>query len=433
MKYLSTADPNFKKLLDELLSRETAYSEDIVTSVERILADIKTDGDPAIISYTSKFDGLETDSVEQLEVSRSELHDALEKIDDQLRTALQYAARRIENYHRHQVMEDWRFFDEDGAELGQRVTALDKVGIYVPGGKAAYPSSVLMAAIPAKLAGVKELVMTVPAPQNKINSSVLAAAALAGVDRVFKVGGAQAIAALAYGTQTIPKVDKIVGPGNAYVAQAKRLVFGEVGIDMIAGPSEVLVVSDTSVDPDWVAMDLFAQAEHDEMAQSIHITLDEKHHLDVKTSIDKLLPHQPRRAIIEKALTNQGALILAQTCQQVADIINRTAPEHLELMTKDADRLMALIRHAGSIFIGRYSAEVLGDYCAGPNHVLPTSGTAKFSSPLGVYDFQKRTSVVRFSEKSVVNVADAAAYLASKEGLTAHQCSAQYRKKSKQR
>lgn len=432
MKYLNTAEQNFDDRLSELLSRECGQPNEIINTVNQILADIKTNGDPALLNLTCRFDGLCVESVDELEISKSDLHNALDSIDTELRTKLQFAARRIENYHRHQVQSDWTITDENGAELGQRVTALDKVGIYVPGGKAAYPSSVLMAAIPAKLAGVKQLIMTVPAPNDAISVSVLAAAAMAGIDRVFKIGGAQAIAALAYGTQTIPKVDKIVGPGNAYVAQAKRMVFGEVGIDMIAGPSEVLVVSDSSVDPDWVAMDLFAQAEHDEMAQSIHVTIDEQHHRNVKAAIEKLLPHQPRQAIIQTALAQQGGLILAQTSRQVADIINRVAPEHLELMIKDPDSLLVSIRHAGSIFIGRYSAEVLGDYCAGPNHVLPTSGTAKFSSPLGVYDFQKRSSVVRFSEKNVADVAAAAAYLAKQEGLTAHQYSAQYRSKLKE-
>ena len=430
MKSLSTTDINFDERLSELLNRESGPSADITQTVESILTEVKTQGDQAIINFTSKFDRLSVDSVAELEISRSDMGNALDSIDSELKQMLQYAAKRIENYHRHQVLNDWNITDENGAELGQRVTPLDKVGIYVPGGKAAYPSSVLMAAIPARLAGVGQLIMTVPAPDNTISKVVLAAAALAGIDRVFKIGGAQAIAALAYGTHTVPKVDKIVGPGNAYVATAKRLVYGQVGIDMIAGPSEVLVVSDSTVDPQWVAMDLFAQAEHDEMAQSIHLSTDEKHHLEVKTAIKDLLPQQPRRTIIEKALINQGGLILAENTQQVVDIINRVAPEHLEIMTTDADKLLPQIRHAGSIFIGRYSAEVLGDYCAGPNHVLPTSGTARFASPLGVYDFQKRSSVVRFTEKSVAQVADAAAYLAKQEGLTAHQCSAIYRTKN---
>ena len=427
MKYLSTTDADFEKQLNGLLNRDSGFPHDIVNSVEQILTDVKTLGDQAIVSYTCKFDHMNVDRVDALEISKSDLTIALDSIDLELRQTLQFAAKRIENYHRHQVLEPWQITDENGAELGQRVTPLEKVGIYVPGGKAAYPSSVLMTAIPAKLAGVEQIIMTVPTPDNVINTSVLAAAALAGVDRVFKIGGAQAIAALAYGTHTIPKVDKIVGPGNAYVAQAKRMVFGEVGIDMIAGPSEVLVVSDSDVDPEWVAMDLFAQAEHDEMAQSIHVTTDIKHHEDVKSAIAKLLPQQPRQALIKKALANQGALILADNSRKIVEIINRVAPEHLELMSVDADALLPDIRHAGSIFIGRYSAEVLGDYCAGPNHVLPTSGTARFSSPLGVYDFQKRSSVVRFNEENVTEVADAAAYLANQEGLMAHKFSALYR------
>ena len=429
MKFLNTKDPNFDQLLSDLVRRDSGYSKSVTDSVAAILADVKSQGDQALIHYTCKFDGIMIDRVGELEVSGTQLAEALESIDPRLKSTLQYATGRIENYHRHQVAKGWNITDENGAVLGQRVTPLDKVGIYVPGGKAAYPSSVLMAAVPARLAGVGQVVMTVPTPDGVINQSVLAAAALAGVDRVFKIGGAQAIAALAYGTKTVPRVDKIVGPGNAYVATAKRMVFGEVGIDMIAGPSEVLVVSDTTVDPHWVAMDLFAQAEHDEMAQSIHVTDDERHHQDVKMAIEKLLPQQSRKTIIENSLSNQGALILAENSEQIADIINHVAPEHLELMSNDADRLLPRIRHAGSIFIGRHSAEVLGDYCAGPNHVLPTSGTARFSSPLGVYDFQKRSSVVRFDGTNVGEVAEAAAYLADLEGLTAHQCSALYRTK----
>lgn len=430
MKYLNSADKDFNRRLGELLSRESGLPEEIPQTVERILKDVRSNGDRAILEYTSRYDGLNVQSVTELEIPRQGLKIALDSVNDELRAALQFAAKRIENYHRHQILTDWSIKDEYGAELGQRITALDKVGIYVPGGKAAYPSSVLMAAIPARLAGVKELIMTVPTPNGAINNAVLAAAALAGIDRVFKIGGAQAIAAMAYGTQTIPKVDKIVGPGNAYVAQAKRMVFGEVGIDMIAGPSEVLIVSDSCADPHWVAMDLFAQAEHDEMAQSIHVSADAAHHQAVKTAIKMLLPQQPRQAIIEKALTSHGGLILAHSDREIADIVNIIAPEHLEIMVEDPDILLHSIRHAGSIFIGRYSAEVLGDYCAGPNHVLPTSGTAKFSSPLGVYDFQKRSSIVRFRKDSVADVAETAAYLAGQEGLTAHQCSALYRVKS---
>ena len=427
MRQLSTSDPDFNAQLGELLRRDGGHSQSIIDSVREILAEVKKHGDQAVINYTAKFDDLSVSNIDELEVSTAKMNNALDSIEPKLKQTLEYAMRRIENYHRHQILKPWQIEDENGAQLGQRVTPLDKVGIYVPGGKAAYPSSVLMAVIPAKLAGVEEIIMTVPTPGNTVNNVVLAAAALAGVDRIFTIGGAQAIAALAYGTQTLPKVDKIVGPGNAYVAQAKRMVFGEVGIDMIAGPSEVLVVSDSEVDPHWVAMDLFAQAEHDEMAQSIHVTADRHHHLDVNAAVEKLLLEQPRKSIIETALMRQGALILAEDSQQIINIINRVAPEHLELMSKDAESLLSEVRHAGSIFVGRYSAEALGDYCAGPNHVLPTSGTARFSSPLGVYDFQKRSSVVRFGAENVAEVAEAAAYLAELEGLYAHQQSALFR------
>lgn len=427
MKQLTTKDPNFNQRLADLLHRESGHAKSIYTRVEEILNDVKTRGDQALIDYTGKFDAITVDTVQALEITRQEMDQALESIDRDLKDALEFTVGRIENYHRHQIQKDWSFSDEFGAELGQRVTPLDKVGIYVPGGKAAYPSSVLMAAIPARLGGVEEIIMTVPTPENVINQTVLAAAALTGVNRVFKIGGAQAIAALAYGTETVPRVDKIVGPGNAYVAAAKQMVFGEVGIDMIAGPSEVLVVSDSSVDPEWVAMDLFAQAEHDEMAQSIHVTADPRHHQDVKLAIKKLLPEQPRKIIIENSLSNQGGMIITEDSRQIIDIINRVAPEHLELMCQDADQILSRVRHAGSIFMGRNSAEVLGDYCAGPNHVLPTSGTARFSSPLGVYDFQKRSSVVRFGEHSVAGVARVAAFLADQEGLSAHRHSALYR------
>lgn len=427
MKCLATSDPDFQGQLDSLLHRDQTRSAGIDKTVADILARVHQQGDKAVLELTASLDKVQAGSVADLEIPAADLEQALARTERTLKTALEFAAGRIRNYHSHQVQQDWMFTDESGAELGQRITPLDRVGLYVPGGKAAYPSSVLMAAIPARIAGVGELVMTVPTPDNQVNQDLLAAAAIAGVDRVFRIGGAQAIAALAYGTETVPKVDKIVGPGNAWVAAAKRQVFGETGIDMIAGPSEVLVVSDASVDPDWVAMDLFAQAEHDEMAQSIHITADKAHHLAVEQAIARLLPEMPREKIIRQSLAEYGALILAQTAEQIIKVINRVAPEHLELMSQDADALLGGVRHAGAVFIGRYSAEALGDYCAGPNHVLPTAGTARFSSPLGVYDFQKRSSVIRFNRQSAHPVAKAAAVIAGAEGLYAHQASARYR------
>jgi len=427
MKILNSADVDFDYQLEVLLAREVDQSTAVDNTVSQIIANVKQLGDQALIEATANFDNLTVKSAVDLEVSRQKLEQALKEVDPSLIETLEYAAKRIETYHRYQLQRDWSFIDDDGAELGQRVTAVDKVGLYVPGGKAAYPSSVLMSAIPAKVAGVKDLIMTVPAPNGELNANVLAAAKIAGVDRVFMIGGAQAIAALAFGTETIPKVDKIVGPGNAYVATAKRMVFGEVGIDMIAGPSEVLIVSDNSVNPDWVAMDLFAQAEHDEMAQSIHITTDLNHHQCVADAVKRLLPEQPRKKIIAASLKSQGALILAQSSEDVTEIINRVAPEHLELLVDNAEQLVADVRHAGAIFIGPYSAEALGDYCAGPNHVLPTSGTAKFSSPLGVYDFQKRSSIIRFNKPSAKTVAKAAAIMADAEGLPSHKQSAQFR------
>ncbi len=427
MKILNTTDPEFYQQLDELLTRGSTQSDSIDAAAADIIDTIRQHGDVALVNYTKQFDQLCVNSASDLEVSTDDILKALAEIDSDLKQALKFAAKRIETYHQKQIQQDWRFVDEAGAELGQRITAVDKVGLYVPGGKAAYPSSVLMSAIPARVAGVKELIMTVPAANGELNLNVLAAAAIAGVDRVFKIGGAQAIAALAYGTETIPNVDKIVGPGNAYVAAAKRMVFGQVGIDMIAGPSEVLVVSDAGVDPDWVAMDLFAQAEHDEMAQSIHVTSDKAHHEAVFAAVERLLPDQPREKIIRQALSSQGAFILTENNETTISVINRVAPEHLELLSADADDLLTGIRHAGAIFIGRYSAEALGDYCAGPNHVLPTSGTARFSSPLGVYDFQKRSSIIRFDETSAQQVARHAAVIAQAEGLTAHQQSASYR------
>ena len=428
MKILNSSDADFTAALDQLLDRDTTALKSIDEQVNNILSDVKARGDQAVIDYTQKFDNVSFEAAEQFEVSEAEVRSALDEIDPTLRCALDYAAKRIRDYHQHQCQQDWNFVDDHGGVLGQRITAIEKVGLYVPGGKAAYPSSVLMSAIPAKVAGVNQLVMTVPTPNNEVNINVLAAAAIAGVDRIFKIGGAQAIAAMAYGTHHVPRVDKIVGPGNAYVAAAKKMVFGEVGIDMIAGPSEVLVVSDASADPDWVAMDLFAQAEHDEMAQSIHITTDPSHHQAVSSALQRLLPQQQRHHIISSALADHGALILADNDQTVIECVNRIAPEHLELIVTDVESYLPGIKHAGAIFIGQYSAEVLGDYCAGPNHVLPTSGTARFSSPLGVYDFQKRSSIIRFTKDSAAQVADYAAILADAEGLSSHSLSAQYRR-----
>jgi len=398
IKRLSTVDADFTAKMDALLAFEAAADEGIERTVANILADVKQRGDTAVVDYTNKFDRLTATSMADLELSKAEMQKALDGLPADRRSALEAAAGRIRAYHERQKMEGWSYTEADGTMLGQMITPLDRVGLYVPGGKAAYPSSVLMNAIPAKVAGVKELIMVVPTPGGEHNQLVLAAACLAGVDRVFTMGGAQAVGALAYGTQTVPQVDKIVGPGNAYVATAKRRVFGIVGIDMVAGPSEILVVSDGSGNPDWVAMDLFSQAEHDELAQSILICTDAAFIERVQASIDKLLPTMPRRAVIETSLTNRGAFIQVRDMDEAVDIANRVAPEHLELSLADPDPWVAKIHHAGAIFIGHYTSESLGDYCAGPNHVLPTSGSARFSSPLGVYDFQKRTSLIRVSK-----------------------------------
>jgi histidinol dehydrogenase len=393
IKRLSTVDTDFTAKLNELLAFEAAADEGIERTVIGILADVKSRGDAAVLEYTNKFDRLTAASMADLELSQAEMQAALDSLPADRRAALEAAAHRVRVYHEKQRLESWSFTEADGTMLGQMVTPLDRVGLYVPGGKAAYPSSVLMNAIPAKVAGVKELIMVVPTPGGEHNQLVLAAACLAGVDRVFTLGGAQAVGALAYGTQTVPQVDKIVGPGNAYVATAKRRVFGIVGIDMVAGPSEILVVADGSGNPDWVAMDLFSQAEHDELAQSILICPDAAYLERVQASIEKLLPTMPRAETIRTSLTNRGAFILVRDMDEAIAIANRVAPEHLELALADPDPWVAKIHHAGAIFIGHYTSESLGDYCAGPNHVLPTSGSARFSSPLGVYDFQKRTSL----------------------------------------
>jgi histidinol dehydrogenase len=427
IKRLSTVDAEFLSELKALLAFEAAADETIERTVASILADVKARGDAAVIEFTKRFDRLAVKAMVDLELRRDELQKALDDLPVERRAALEAAAGRIKAYHERQKMEGWSYTEADGTMLGQMITPLDRVGLYVPGGKAAYPSSVLMNAIPAKVAGVKELIMVVPTPDGERNQLVLAAACLAGVDRVFAIGGAQAVGALAYGTQTVPQVDKIVGPGNAYVAMAKRRVFGIVGIDMVAGPSEILVVSDGSGNPDWVAMDLFSQAEHDELAQSILICTDAAFMEQVQASIEKLLPTMPRREVIETSLTNRGAFILVRDMDEAITIANRVAPEHLELALADPDPWVAKIHHAGAIFIGHYTSESLGDYCAGPNHVLPTSGSARFSSPLGVYDFQKRTSLIKVSKAGAQTLGRIASILAQGEGLPAHAQSAEFR------
>ena len=424
---LSTKDADFLSQLKTLLAFEAAADENIERTVANILADVKTRGDAAVIEYTNKFDRLSAKAMVDLELRKDELQAALDGLPSDRHAALEAAANRIKAYHERQKMAGWSYTEADGTMLGQMITPLDRVGLYVPGGKAAYPSSVLMNAIPAKVAGVKELIMVVPTPGGEHNQLVLAAACLAGVDRVFTMGGAQAVGALAYGTQTVPQVDKIVGPGNAYVATAKRRVFGIVGIDMVAGPSEILVVSDGSGNPDWVAMDLFSQAEHDELAQSILICTDAGFIERVQASIEKLLPSMPRQEVIRTSLTNRGAFILVRDMDEAVAIANRVAPEHLELALDNPDPWVEKIHHAGAIFIGHYTSESLGDYCAGPNHVLPTSGSARFSSPLGVYDFQKRTSLIKVSKAGAQTLGKIASTLAQGEGLPAHAKSAEFR------
>jgi histidinol dehydrogenase len=429
MRRLSTHAPEFLARLDALLAFDQATDEGIERTVAEILARVRVEGDAAVLECTRRFDGLEVSGMAGLELSRAELAAALDSLPAAQRQALEAAAARVRSYHQRQKAESWIYTEADGTRLGQKITPLDRVGLYVPGGKAAYPSSVLMNALPAKVAGVGELIMVVPTPRGEKNALVLAAACLAGVDRVFTIGGAQAVAALAYGTQSIPQVDKIVGPGNAYVAAAKRRVFGTVGIDMIAGPSEVLVIADDSANPDWVAMDLFAQAEHDELAQSILLSPSAAFIDRVVASIDKLLPTMPRRAVIEASLQGRGALIQVADLDEACAIANRIAPEHLELAVAEPQLLVDKIRHAGAIFIGHYTSESLGDYCAGPNHVLPTSRSARFSSPLGVYDFQKRSSLIEVSAVGAQTLGPIAATLAHGEGLTAHARAAEFRLK----
>jgi histidinol dehydrogenase len=431
--YLSTASATFEADFKARLHWSDATDAGIEEVVANILRDVQTRGDSAVLEYTNRFDGLNATSVADMELTQAELKAAFDAIPANQRDALQAAAKRVRSYHEAQKKangESWSYRDEDGTLLGQKVTPLDRVGIYVPGGKATYPSSVLMNAIPAHVAGVSEIIMVVPTPRGEKNLMVLAAAYIAGVSRAFTIGGAQAVAALAYGTATIPKVDKITGPGNAYVAAAKRRVFGTVGIDMIAGPSEILVLADGSTPPDWVAMDLFSQAEHDELAQSILLCPDAAYIAQVQDAIRRLLPDMPRAAIIAKSLNDRGALILTRSMEEACDISNRIAPEHLEVSSRDPHRWEPLLKHAGAIFLGAYTSESLGDYCAGPNHVLPTSGTARFSSPLGVYDFQKRSSLIEVSEAGAQVLGKIASVLAHGEGLQAHARAAEMRLKS---
>ena len=427
MQRLDTAQADFDQRLEQLTAWHESLDRQVTESVTAIVADVAGRGDPAVLEYTARFDRLEAASVGQLEVSRQRLGKALERIEHKQREALEYAADRIRGYHGHQFQQSWQYHDEEGNLLGQQITPLERAGIYVPGGKASYPSSVLMNALPARVAGVDEIVMVVPAPGGEVNDLVLAAAAIAEVDRVFTIGGAQAVAALAHGTATIPRVDKIVGPGNIYVATAKRHVYGRVGIDMVAGPSEILVICDGSTDPDWVAMDLFSQAEHDENAQSLLLCPDPDYLDRVQASIDRLLPGMERAEIIRASLAGRGAMIRTRDLAEAVAVSNRLAPEHLELSVQDPQSLLPLVRHAGAIFMGPYTSESLGDYCAGPNHVLPTSRSARFSSPLGVYDFQKRSSVIMCSERGVQELGRMASTLARGESLTAHARSAELR------
>ena len=430
--HLSTADATFEHDFAQRLHWSADTDAAIEQRVADILADVQKRGDAAVLEYTARFDGLTASQLSALELTQAELKAAFDAIPQAQRDALQAAAKRVRSYHEAQKKasgESWSYRDEDGTLLGQKVTPLDRVGIYVPGGKAAYPSSVLMNAIPAHVAGVGEIIMVVPTPKGEKNALVLAAAYVAGVTRAFTIGGAQAVAALAYGTETVPKVDKITGPGNAYVASAKKRVFGTVGIDMIAGPSEILVLADGTTPPDWVAMDLFSQAEHDELAQSILLCPDAAYLDAVQREIDRLLPTMPRAEIIAKSLNGRGALILTKDMEEACAISNRIAPEHLEVSSNEPHRWEPLLRHAGAIFLGAYTSESLGDYCAGPNHVLPTSGTARFSSPLGVYDFQKRSSLIEVSEAGAQVLGKIAAELAYGEGLQAHAQAAEMRVK----
>lgn len=429
IRQFTTSDSDFQQRLDQLLAWESVSDASVNNVVNEVLSNIRQRGDAALQEYTHRFDGWQAATSGDLEVPLARLQQAWNNLPEAQQVALEYAADRVRDYHQRQKGESWSYQEADGTLLGQKVTPLDRVGLYVPGGKAAYPSSVLMNALPAKVAGVRELIMVVPTPGGELNELVLAAAHICGVDRVFAVGGAQAIAALAYGTESIPGVDKIVGPGNIYVATAKRAVFGQVGIDMVAGPSEILVICDGRTEPDWIAMDLFSQAEHDEDAQSILICPDADFVAQVDASIDRLLPTMEREPIIATALKQRGALIVCKDLDEACAISNHIAPEHLELSVEDPLKLLEQIQHAGAIFMGRYTSEPLGDYCAGPNHVLPTSRTARFSSPLGVYDFQKRSSLIMVSEVAADRLGKSASVLARGEGLTAHARSAEYRLK----
>ncbi|MEX1200706.1 MAG: histidinol dehydrogenase [Methylophaga sp.] len=426
---LNFQQADFWSKLSDLLAWEGVSDTVVTDTVRNILADVKQRGDAAVVEYSQKFDRVKATRLSELEIPLERAHASLKSIPAPQREALEKAAERVRRYHQHQKQESWQYTEADGTVLGQQVTPLDRAGLYVPGGKAAYPSSVLMNAIPAKVAGVQELIMVVPTPDDEVNELVLAAAAIAGVDRIFAIGGAQAVAAMAYGTETIPQVDKVVGPGNIFVATAKGMVFGTVGIDMIAGPSEILVICDGKTDPDWIAMDLFSQAEHDEDAQAILVSPDADFLDKVAASIDKLLPTMERQDIIRTSLRNRGALIQVTDMAEAVEVANFIAAEHLELSVDNAPEMAKQIRHAGAIFMGRYTPEALGDYCAGPNHVLPTSRTARFSSPLGVYDFQKRSSLIQVSADGAQTLGKIASVLARGESLTAHARSAEYRLK----
>lgn len=427
MRRLSTQDQNFKQIFAELLAFETVNDPQLVQTVDQIIADVRQHGDQHVLKLTQQFDRHPAHQFSDLELSQEQLKSAFEGLTIETRDALELAAKRIRSFHQAQKQEGWTYVDDLGNTLGQKVTPLDRVGIYVPGGLASYPSSVLMNALPAHVAGVSEIIMVVPAPNGELNPLVLAAAYLAGVSRVFTIGGAQAVAALAYGTETIPAVDKITGPGNRFVAAAKRAVFGQVGIDMIAGPSEILVYAEGENNAEWLAMDVLSQAEHDTVAQSIFITPDENLLNAVEIAIEKHLNELPKADIARTSIENRGALVLVKNRAEAVDLINQVAPEHLELCLDDAELMSQEIRHAGAIFMGRYTPEAIGDYCAGPNHVLPTSGTARFSSPLGVYDFQKRSSLIMCSKEGVKTLAKAADVLAVEENLDAHARSARYR------
>ncbi len=431
IKYLDISQKNFYQSLKESIDFDAEDNKKIQSIAAEIVSDIRTNGDDSLIRLTNKFDNLSIKESSELELKKSDLKDAYDSLDREQQDALNTSADRVKIYHEHQKQESWSYNEKNGTKLGQKITAIDRVGLYVPGGKASYPSSVLMNAIPAKVAGVKDLIMVVPTPNGERNKLVLAAAFVAGVDRVFTIGGAQAVAALAFGTNTVPQVDKIVGPGNAFVAEAKRIVFGTVGIDMIAGPSEILVITDGKTDPDWIAMDLFSQAEHDELAQSILISSDSSYFEKVNQSIDRLIKTMPRKKIIKASLENRGIFISVNNLKDAAEVSNYIAPEHLELSVEDPDSLLENITHAGAIFMGINTCESVGDYCAGPNHVLPTSRTARFSSPLGVYDFQKRSSIINLSEDGATQLGGIASVMAKGEGLFAHAQSAEFRVKKK--